>query len=64
MTATPFSVDANHFIMVAIEDFGQPKRLAVLQRIFFHDVEHGWLSARLRLLPLMRYPRTRMCIDV
>ena len=38
VTATPFSVDEDRFIMVAIEDVSHPKRLAVLQRIFFHDV--------------------------
>ena len=31
-------MDEDRFIMVAIEDVSHPKRLAVLQRIFFHDV--------------------------
>jgi nitrogen-specific signal transduction histidine kinase len=38
VTATPFSVGAEHFTVAAIEDISQPNRLAVLQRTFFHDV--------------------------
>ena len=38
VTASPFKVDADNFIMAVIEDISQPKRLAVLQRAFFHDV--------------------------
>jgi nitrogen-specific signal transduction histidine kinase len=38
VTAVPFVIDEDHFLMVTIEDTSQPKRLAVLQRIFFHDV--------------------------
>ena len=38
VTANPFTVGSDHFIIAAIEDISQPKRLAVLQRTFFHDV--------------------------
>ena len=38
VTATPFTAGDDRFIMAAIEDISQPKRLAVLQRTFFHDV--------------------------
>lgn len=38
VTATPFRVQDDRFIVTAIEDISQTKRLAVLQRTFFHDV--------------------------
>jgi len=38
VAATPIVVEGEHFIVVAVEDISQPKRLAVLQRVFFHDV--------------------------
>jgi signal transduction histidine kinase len=38
VTATPLAIGADRFIVVAIEDISQSNRLAVLQRIFFHDV--------------------------
>lgn len=38
VAATPIVVEGEHFIVVAAEDISQPKRLAVLQRVFFHDV--------------------------
>ncbi len=38
VTASPFTAGNDRFIMAAIEDISQPKRLAVLQRTFFHDV--------------------------
>lgn len=38
VTATPFAVGSDRFILAAIEDVSQSKRLAVLQRTFFHDV--------------------------
>ena len=38
VTATPFRVEKDRFIVTAVEDISQPKRLAVLQRTFFHDV--------------------------
>jgi len=38
VTASPFEVEGEDFILVAIEDISHEKRLAVLQRTFFHDV--------------------------
>ena len=38
VTATPFSVGSDRFILTAIEDISRSNRLAVLQREFFHDV--------------------------
>jgi signal transduction histidine kinase len=38
VAATPIVVEGEQFIVVAVEDISQPKRLAVLQRVFFHDV--------------------------
>lgn len=38
VAATPIVVDGEHFVVVAVEDISQPKRLAVLERVFFHDV--------------------------
>jgi signal transduction histidine kinase len=37
VTATPFHIGRDRFIVVAVEDMSQAKRLAVLQRAFFHD---------------------------
>jgi hypothetical protein len=38
VTAAPFIVGEDRFVMAAIEDVSQAKRLAVLERVFFHDV--------------------------
>ena len=38
VTATPFEVEDEYFILAAIEDISHEKRVAVLQRTFFHDV--------------------------
>ena len=38
VTAAPFVVEKEAFVLVAIEDIGHEKRVAVLQRTFFHDV--------------------------
>ena len=38
VTATPFEVEEEHFVLAAIEDISHEKRVAVLQRTFFHDV--------------------------
>jgi nitrogen-specific signal transduction histidine kinase len=38
VTASPFDVEGECFILVAIEDISYEKRVAVLQRTFFHDV--------------------------
>jgi len=38
VTATPFCVDTERFVIAAIDDISHIKRLAVLQRTFFHDV--------------------------
>ena len=38
VAATPINVEGERFIVLAIEDISQPKRLEVLQRVFFHDV--------------------------
>jgi nitrogen-specific signal transduction histidine kinase len=38
VTASPIIVEGEPFIIAAIEDVSQSKRLAVLQRVFFHDV--------------------------
>jgi nitrogen-specific signal transduction histidine kinase len=38
VTATPFRIADERFIVAVVEDVSQPKRLAVLQRVFFHDV--------------------------
>ena len=38
VTATPFEVEDEFFILAAIEDISHEKRVSVLQRTFFHDV--------------------------
>lgn len=38
VTATPIDMHGERFVVVAAEDVSQSKRLAVLQRTFFHDV--------------------------
>ena len=38
VAATPMEVDDERFILVAVDDISQPNRMAVLQRVFFHDV--------------------------
>jgi signal transduction histidine kinase len=38
VTATPITVEGEQFVVAAIEDISQTKRLDVLQRVFFHDV--------------------------
>ena len=38
VTATPVSVEGEDFTVAALEDISPQKRLAVLTRIFFHDV--------------------------
>ena len=38
VAATPIEVEGERFILVAVVDISQPKRMAVLQRVFFHDV--------------------------
>lgn len=38
VTATPITVQGEQFVVTAIEDISQSKRLDVLQRVFFHDV--------------------------
>lgn len=38
VTATPTVVQNERFVVVILEDISQPKRLAVLQKVFFHDV--------------------------
>jgi signal transduction histidine kinase len=38
VAATPMMLDGKRFIVVAVEDISQSKRVAVLQRAFFHDV--------------------------
>jgi hypothetical protein len=38
VTASPIFVEGQQFIVVVLEDISQTKRLAVLQRVFFHDV--------------------------
>ena len=38
VTATPFEVENEVFILAAIDDISYQKRVAVLQRTFFHDV--------------------------
>jgi signal transduction histidine kinase len=38
VAATPIDVEGERFIVVAVEDISQPKRMDVLQRVFFHDV--------------------------
>jgi signal transduction histidine kinase len=38
VAATPIEVEGKRFIVVTVEDISQPKRMAVLQRVFFHDV--------------------------
>ncbi len=37
-TATPITVDGEPLTVVVMEDISESKRLAVLQRVFFHDV--------------------------
>ena len=38
VTASPFKVENEAFVLVAVEDISNEKRVAVLQRTFFHDV--------------------------
>ena len=38
VTATPFAVENEFFVLAAVEDISHEKRVAVLQRTFFHDV--------------------------
>jgi hypothetical protein len=38
VTVSPFGVGDDRFLTAAVEDISQSKRLAVLQRAFFHDV--------------------------
>jgi signal transduction histidine kinase len=38
VAATPIDVEGERFMVVAVEDISQPKRVAILQRVFFHDV--------------------------
>ncbi len=38
VTATPLQVGANRLTLLVLEDISQAKRLAVLERLFFHDV--------------------------
>ena len=38
VTATPITVGGEQFVVAAIEDISQTKRLAVLQHVFFHDI--------------------------
>ena len=38
VTATLFTIEEERFIMAAVEDISHEKRVAVLQRTFFHDV--------------------------
>jgi signal transduction histidine kinase len=37
-SASPFDLENERFILAVVEDISQEKRLAVLQRAFFHDV--------------------------
>jgi len=38
VTATPLQVGADRLTLIVLEDISQAKRLALLQRLFFHDV--------------------------
>jgi hypothetical protein len=38
VAATPVELGGERFVVVTAEDISQPKRLDVLQRVFFHDV--------------------------
>jgi signal transduction histidine kinase len=38
VAATSINIEGERFVVLAIEDISQPKRLEVLQRVFFHDV--------------------------
>jgi len=38
VTASPFQIENEFFVLAAIEDISHEKRVAVLQRTFFHDV--------------------------
>lgn len=38
VTASPFNVNENRFLLVVANDISKEKRLAILQRTFFHDV--------------------------
>ncbi len=38
VAATPIDVEGERFVVVAVEDISQQKRMSVLQRVFFHDV--------------------------
>ena len=52
VTATPFRVGNERYILLAAEDISQSKRLSVLQRTFFHDVLNtaGCIQGYLRFL--------------
>lgn len=38
VTASPLHVDGERFVVASVEDVSQTKQLAVMQRLFFHDV--------------------------
>jgi hypothetical protein len=38
VTATPIVLEGERFVVLALEDISQAKRLELLQRVFFHDV--------------------------
>ena len=38
VTATPFEIEDEYFVLAAIDDISHEKRVSVLQRTFFHDV--------------------------
>jgi len=38
VTATPITVEGEKFVVAALEDVSQAKRLEVLQQVFFHDI--------------------------
>ncbi len=66
VTATPFDLDGDVFVVVAVEDISQSKRLAVLQRTFFHDVLNtaGCIQGYARLLSHKAPSETEMCLQL
>ncbi len=58
VTASPFPYEGEDYCVLSIEDLSQPKRLAVLQRVFFHDIANtaGCIHGLARSLPRSQQP--------
>ena len=63
VTATPFEIGGEVFVLAAIEDISHEKRVAVLQRTFFHDVLNtaGCIQGYADYLASDSTPDTEVC---